>query len=118
MVVHCRDAERPVAAKEYMFPFVTVVECPQAEMLKKIGRTLVLSAITEDPEFQRQLIDATHIDRLNLGPVSTIKLDWLQPHEGNLVDFLYRARALQTANSRRQGVSPAVEATSTNAPSA
>ena len=28
-----------------------------------------------------------NIDRLNLGPVPTIQLNWLQPHEGNIVDF-------------------------------
>ena len=44
-----------------------------------------------------RLIDAAHIDRLNLGPVPTIQLNWLQPHEGNIVDFLFRARAFQTA---------------------
>jgi hypothetical protein len=27
--------------------------------------------------------------------VPTTKLDWLQPHEGNIIDFLYRSRALQ-----------------------
>ena len=37
----------------------------------------------------------TYIDRLNLGPVPTIKLNWLQPHEGSIVDFLFRARAFQ-----------------------
>ena len=52
-----------------MFPFVSVVECPQPQMLKKIGRTLVLSAITRNPDFEQELINATHIDRLNLGPV-------------------------------------------------
>ena len=39
---------------------------------------------------------ATHIDRLNLGPVPTIQLNWRQPHEGNLIDFLFRARAFQS----------------------
>ena len=41
------------------------------------------------------LLDATHIDRLNLGPMPTIQLNWLQPHEGSIVDFLFRARAFQ-----------------------
>jgi hypothetical protein len=41
-------------------------------------------------------MEATNIDRLNIGPIPTIKLDWLQPHEGNIVDFLFRARAFQT----------------------
>ena len=45
-------------------------------------------------------IDATHIDRLNIGPIPTIKLDWLQPHEGNIVEFLFRARAYQLPKER------------------
>ena len=78
-----------------MFPFVSVVECPQAHMLDKIGPTLVCSAITDDPAFRSSLVDCTAIDRLNFGPIPTTKLDWLQPHEGNIIDFLYRSRALQ-----------------------
>ena len=78
-----------------MFPFVTVVQCPQEKMLEAIGPTLVCTAITEDKKFQRALIDATHIDRLNMGPLKTIQLNWLQPHEGSIVDFLFRARAFQ-----------------------
>ncbi len=97
-VVHCESPEAAVASKEYMFPFVTVVQCPQAKMLEAIGPTLVCSAITCDPAFRRALTDAVHIDRLNLGPVPTTQLNWLQPHEGNLIEFLFRARAFQTAN--------------------
>jgi len=96
-VVHCDSPDQPIAGKEYMFPFVTVVECPEARMLDAIGPTLVCSAITCQPDFRRRLIDAVHIDRLNLGAVPTIQLNWLQPHEGNIVDFLFRARAFQAA---------------------
>ena len=96
-VVHCNSPEAAIAKKEYMFPFVTVVDCPEAQMLEKIGPTLVCSAITCRPEFRRALVDAVHIDRLNLGPVPTIQLNWLQPHEGNIVEFLFRARAFQSA---------------------
>jgi hypothetical protein len=80
-----------------MFPFVSVVECPQEQMLENIGLTLVCSAITQDRQWQRRLIDAPQIDRLNLGPIPTLKLDWLQPHEGNIVEFLFRPRAFQAA---------------------
>jgi hypothetical protein len=80
-----------------MFPFVSVVECPENLMLERIGPTLVCSAITCRPEFRRSLTDAVNIDRLNLGPVPTTQLNWLQPHEGNLIDFLFRARAFQSA---------------------
>ena len=78
-----------------MFPFVAVVQCPQNKMLEHIGPTLVGTALTTDAEFQRELVSCTEIDRLNLGPIPTTKLDWLQPHEGNIIDFLYRSRALQ-----------------------
>jgi hypothetical protein len=87
-----------------MFPFVTVVECPQEQMLAKIGPTLVGTAITEDMKWQEELTDAVHIDRLNIGPLPTTKLDWLQPHEGNIVDFLFRARAYQLPKEKLQGL--------------
>lgn len=96
-VIHCTSPELAVAKKEFMYPFVTVVECPQDKMLSSIGPTLVCTALTSNETLRKQLIDATHIDRLNLGAIPTIKLDWLQPHEGNIVEFLYRARALQVA---------------------
>jgi acyl-CoA reductase-like NAD-dependent aldehyde dehydrogenase len=95
VVVQCDSPEVPIAKKEYMFPFCTVVQCPQERMLEAIGPTLVCSAVTEDKKFQRALADAIHIDRLNIGALPTIKLNWLQPHEGNIVDFLFRARAFQ-----------------------
>jgi acyl-CoA reductase-like NAD-dependent aldehyde dehydrogenase len=95
VVAHCTSPEPEIAKAEYMFPFVSVVECPQPQMLEKIGPTLVCTAITDDPAFRSALIDCTAIDRLNLGPIPTTKLDWLQPHEGNIIDFLYRSRALQ-----------------------
>ena len=97
-VVHCESPEAAIAGKEYMFPFVSVVQCPEAKMIEAIGPTLVCTAITGNDAFRRRLIDAVHIDRLNLGPVRTTQLNWLQPHEGNLIDFLFRARAFQTAS--------------------
>jgi len=96
-VIHCDSPDAAAANREYMFPFVTVVDCPEAQMIQRIGSTLVCSAVTCKPEWRRALVDAVHIDRLNLGPVPTTQLNWLQPHEGNIVEFLFRARAFQSA---------------------
>jgi len=96
-VIHCESPEPELANTEYMFPFASVVRCPQEKMLEKIGSTLVSSAVTRDKEWQRKLIDAPQIDRLNIGAIPTVKLDWLQPHEGNIVEFLFRPRAFQGA---------------------
>ena len=99
MVVHADSPDRGVAAKEYMFPFVSVVQCPQAEMLRRIGPTLVGTVVTNDEDFIRRAGDSTDIDRLNIGPIATNRLNWLQPHEGNIIDFLYRSRAYQIADT-------------------
>jgi acyl-CoA reductase-like NAD-dependent aldehyde dehydrogenase len=96
-IVHADSADAAVAKKEFMFPFATVVQCPEAKMLEAMGPTLVCTAITCNEPFRRRLLDAVHIDRLNLGPVPTTQLNWRQPHEGNIVEFLFRARAYQSA---------------------
>ena len=95
VVVHASSPEAGVASKEYMFPFVSVVECPQDKMIQAAGQTLVGTAITNDENWIDHLTDATTIDRLNIGPIPTNRLNWLQPHEGNLIDFLFRSRAYQ-----------------------
>ncbi|MFO0947621.1 MAG: hypothetical protein U1D30_17135 [Planctomycetota bacterium] len=52
--------------KEYMFRFVTVVECPEERC--SASTALVCSMITDKRrELREAFIDATHIDRLNLG---------------------------------------------------
>jgi acyl-CoA reductase-like NAD-dependent aldehyde dehydrogenase len=94
-IVHTDSPDRAVVSKEYMFPFASVVQCPQDQMLAKIGSTLVCTAITRNQEWIQQLTDATHVDRLNIGPIPTNRLNWLQPHEGNIIDFLFRSRAFQ-----------------------
>jgi hypothetical protein len=66
-------------------------------MLDRIGPTLVCTGITKNEQLIQKLSDAIQIDRLNIGPIPTTKLNWLQPHEGNIIDFLYRNRAYQVA---------------------
>jgi acyl-CoA reductase-like NAD-dependent aldehyde dehydrogenase len=95
-IISC-DREHPLANKEYLFPFASVVECSTAEMPQAIGSTLVGTAITDDAKFRRALMACGNIDRLNLGPVPTWKLSWDQPHEGNLFEHLYRQRSFQMA---------------------
>ena len=89
-VLHCESPGVAAAKKEFMFPFVSIVKCSQDKMIESIGYTLVGTAITNSVSWRRELTDATNIDRLNLGPIPTTKLDWLQPHEGNIVEFLFR----------------------------
>jgi acyl-CoA reductase-like NAD-dependent aldehyde dehydrogenase len=98
MVLHADSPDRGVAMKEYMFPFVSVVECPQDQMLRRIGPTLVGTVLTRDEAFIRDAGACVDIDRVNIGPIPTNRLNWLQPHEGNIIDFLFRSRAYQVAD--------------------
>jgi acyl-CoA reductase-like NAD-dependent aldehyde dehydrogenase len=94
-IVLCDSFAHPLANREFLFPYASVVQVPQAEMLRQIGPSLVVTAITRDPGFTAQLLDSPLIERLNLGPVPTTKISWDQPHEGNLFEFLYRRRSFE-----------------------
>ena len=79
-----------------MFPFVSVVNCPQEKMLGTIGDTLVGSGITSDESFRSQLRDAVHIDRLNVGPVQrSVSIGYSRTKATSSI--LFRARAYQEA---------------------
>lgn len=100
VVAAAESMECEVAKKEFMFPFVTVAKCEQDKMIKAAGTTLVGTAITSNDTWIDQLVAATNIDRLNIGPIPTNRLNWLQPHEGNIIDFLFRSRAVQMPAER------------------
>jgi len=95
-IIRC-DREHPLANREMLFPYASVVQCPADEMAGSIGPTLVASVISRDTDFRRAMLACGEIDRLNLGAIPTWQLSWDQPHEGNLFEHLYRQRAFQTA---------------------
>jgi acyl-CoA reductase-like NAD-dependent aldehyde dehydrogenase len=96
-IVQCDSFAHPLANREFLCPYASVVTCPQNEMLHKIGYTLACSAITKDPKFIEELEAFPEIDRLNIGPVSTMAISWDQPHEGNMFEFLWKRRSIERA---------------------
>jgi acyl-CoA reductase-like NAD-dependent aldehyde dehydrogenase len=98
-LVWCEDASHPLAQAEYPFPFATVVEQPEAEIVERLGSSLVVTAITDDPALRRRLLEAPHVDRLTFGSIPTCRVSWDQPHEGNLFEHLYRRRAFTLEGS-------------------
>jgi acyl-CoA reductase-like NAD-dependent aldehyde dehydrogenase len=96
-VVLCEGPEHSLANKEYLFPFASVVKASQKDITEVMGPSLVVTAITEDPELIRRLVSSPNVDRLNIGPVPTSQISWDQPHEGNLFEHLYARRAFQLA---------------------
>jgi acyl-CoA reductase-like NAD-dependent aldehyde dehydrogenase len=98
-VVLCESAEHAMANREYMFPFASVVKVTRDQIPAALGPSLVVTAITNDPELVRDLVTSPNVDRLNVGAVRTSQISWDQPHEGNLFEHLYARRAFQRAVS-------------------
>jgi len=94
-LIQCEDPLHPLANTEFMFPFASILQVPQEKMIDAIGESLVVSAFTGDQAWSTALMTSTNIERLNIGPYPTNRVQWEQPHEGNLFEFLYRRRALQ-----------------------
>ena len=93
-VIRC-DASHPLANREFLFPFASVVEVPASAMPECLGSSLVVTCISNDPAFRARFVASPHVDRLNFGPLSTTQIGWDQPHEGNLFEHLYARRAIQ-----------------------
>ena len=96
-IIRCDTPDHPLANKEFLFPYASVIEYPQSDLLKRIGYTLAATALTDDPGFIADCMACANIERLNVGPLPTNRLTWDQPHEGNLFTHLYKQRALQHA---------------------
>jgi len=96
-VVHCTRADHPLANREFLFPFASVVDTPVEELASAVGPSLVVSVITRDGKLIQELEKSPDIQRLNVGPLPTTRIDWTQPHEGNLFEFLFQRRAAAIA---------------------
>ena len=94
-IVLCDSFQHPLANKEFLCPYASVVQVPQKEMLHQMGYSLAVAAITKDPAFTEELLNFPEIERLNLGPISTMHVSWDQPHEGNMFEFLWKRRSLE-----------------------
>jgi acyl-CoA reductase-like NAD-dependent aldehyde dehydrogenase len=99
-LVLCEAPDHPLANREFLFPFAAVVKVSRDEMSRMpepMGKTLVVSALTEDRGLVDRLVASPYVDRLNVGPIPTNVISWDQPHEGNLFEHLYARRSFQTA---------------------
>lgn len=94
-IVLCDSFQHPLANKEFLCPYASVVQVPQPQMLQQMGYSLAVAAITKDPVLTDQLLNWPEIERLNLGPISTMHVSWDQPHEGNMFEFLWKRRSIE-----------------------
>jgi hypothetical protein len=93
-VIRC-DADHPLANREFLFPYASVVEVPAAELPDRLGPSLVVTCVSDDAAVRARFVASAHVDRLNFGAIPTTQIGWDQPHEGNLFEHLYARRAIQ-----------------------
>lgn len=94
-VVRCDSPEHPLANREFLFPFASVVEVATEAIPDALGATLAVTVLTGDAALRRRILASPLLSRLNLGPLPTWQVSWDQPHEGNLFEHLWARRALQ-----------------------
>jgi hypothetical protein len=96
-IVHCDSPAHPLANREFLFPFASVVEVHPDALPECLGPSLTVTAITSDQSLVGRLLASPLVQRLSLGPIPTQRVSWDQPHEGNLFEHLYARRAFQRA---------------------
>jgi acyl-CoA reductase-like NAD-dependent aldehyde dehydrogenase len=97
-VILCDGPDHPLANREFLFPFVSVVKVDPEQMDRMpepMGKTLVVTALTRDRRLIEKLLASSSVDRLNIGAIKTNQISWDQPHEGNLFEHLYARRSFQ-----------------------
>lgn len=95
-MILCDTPDHPLANREFLFPFASVVQLRQDEIPERLGPSLVVTAITSDARLKNRLLASPLVGRLNLGAIPTNQVNWDQPHEGNLFEHLYSRRAFQS----------------------
>jgi hypothetical protein len=87
--------DHPLANREFLFPFASVVQVNADQLPECLGPSLVVTCISNDPAFRARFVSSPLVDRLNFGAIPTTHIGWDQPHEGNLFEHLYSRRAIQ-----------------------
>src|SRR5215207_161374 len=57
------EPDHPLAMKEFLFPFASVVKVDQDQITSLLGPTLVVTAITKNPKLIQTLVGSARIDR-------------------------------------------------------
>lgn len=92
LVFSVEDPLHELISKEFPFPAVTFVGAGRDEQGKVLPDSLVVSAVTWDPELRRRVSEVRGIRNLYFGDTPTTWVDPLQPHDGYLSEFLMTTR--------------------------
>lgn len=81
--------------KEYPFQYCTVTEISEDKLDDKLSDTLTLSMFTNDEEKIEAALRDPSIEKVYASQVTTCDIDLNEPHEGYLLDFLFKKKAFR-----------------------
>lgn len=108
-VILCRDCRVTTGGlfgKEYSFPFVTVSEEPDIDtIVRAASGSLVVTLLSNNDTLFNKLLFSPDIFKVYRGPYTTTDIDFQEPHEGFISNFLYKTKTLrmEETNGCRDG---------------
>ncbi|GBD99999.1 methylmalonate-semialdehyde dehydrogenase [acylating] [bacterium BMS3Abin07] len=94
-VILCKDYNSPLFGKEFPFPFITVTEVDRDGILDAASDSLVVTLLSDDDELFKKLLFCPDIGKVYHGVFPTTDIDFQDPHEGFISDFLFKTKALK-----------------------
>lgn len=94
-VILCNGYLDPLFGKEFPFPYITVAEVKREEVIRAASGSLVVTLFSEDPDLFRDLLFCPHISKVYHGLCPTTDIDFQEPHEGFISDFLFTTKAIR-----------------------
>ncbi len=94
-VVLCRRYKDSLFGKEFPFPFITVTEVAYEEIIDAASGSLVVTLLSEDEKLYRDLLLCPDIAKVYCGTIPTTYIDFDEPHDGFISEFLFRTKALK-----------------------
>ncbi|MEI2685792.1 MAG: aldehyde dehydrogenase family protein [Cypionkella sp.] len=98
-IVRCDSFQHPLANREFLCPYASVVTVVRSrdDACTKSATPWRVRRSPRTRRSSRKLEAYPEIERLNIGPVSTMAISWDQPHEGNMFEFLWKRRSIERA---------------------
>lgn len=93
-VIFVKNYNNPLFGKEFPFPFITVTEVCRDEILDAVSGSLVVTMLSDDELFKK-LLFCPDIGKVYHGVFSTTDIDFQDPHEGFISEFLFKTKALK-----------------------
>lgn len=90
------DSKESRLFKEYPFQYCTVTEVSEKEVEDKLSNTLTLSMFTNDESKVESALRDPSIEKVYASQDTTCDIDLREPHEGYLLDFLFKKKAFRS----------------------